>query len=123
MAKTILIVDDEPQAVGVFQTALTSSGYAAFVANSGKHALETLKKEKIDAVLLDEMMPDMSGNDLIKQIKQDQLLQNIHIIMLTNFGNEELVKEAISIGARDYILKYQITPTDLATKIKNLIGE
>jgi len=123
MAKTILIVDDEPQAVGVFQTALTSSGYAAFVANSGKHALETLKKEKIDAVLLDEMMPDMSGNDLIKQIKQDQLLQNIPIIMLTNFGNEELVKEAISIGARDYILKYQITPTDLATKIKNLIGE
>ena len=74
-------------------------------------------------VLLDEMMPDMSGNDLIKQIKQDQLLQNIPIIMLTNFGNEELVKEAISIGARDYILKYQITPTDLATKIKNLIGE
>ncbi len=121
--KTVLIVDDEPQAVGVFQTALSSSGYTALVANSGKKALETIKEQKIDAILLDEMMPDMSGNDLIKTLKQDKMYENIPIIILTNFGNEELVKEAISAGARDYILKYQISPLDLAAKIKSLTGE
>ena len=123
MAKTVLIVDDEPQAVGVFQTALSSAGYIAAVAPSGNKALETLKNQRIDIILLDEMMPDMSGNDLIKAVKQDPATKDIPIVILTNFGNEDLVKEAIAAGAKDYILKYQISPVDLAAKIKSMTGD
>ena len=121
--KSILLIDDEPQAVAVFQTALTSAGYSALVANAGKKAWEILKTNSIDVILLDMMMPDMSGNDFIKMLKQEDQFKNIPIVILTNFGNEELVKEAISLGARDYILKYQASPVDFAEKIKTLLGE
>jgi CheY-like chemotaxis protein len=121
--KSVLLIDDEPQAVAVFQTALSSVGYSALVANSGKKGWEILKANKIDAILLDMMMPDMSGNDFIKMLKQEDELKSIPVVVLTNFGNEELVKEAISLGARDYILKYQASPMDFAEKIKILVGE
>jgi CheY-like chemotaxis protein len=121
--KTILILDDEPQTIGVFQTALGTVGYSAQVANSGKKAWEILKGTKIDAILLDMMMPDMSGNDFIKMLKQEDQFKEIPIIVLTNFGNEELVKEAIALGAKDYILKYEASPADFAEKIKALVGE
>jgi CheY-like chemotaxis protein len=121
--KTILLIDDEPQAVAVFQTALSSAGYSALVANSGKKAWEVIKTNKIDLILLDMMMPDMSGNDFIKMLRQEDQYKDIPIVILTNFGNEELVKEAISLGARDYILKYQASPVDFAEKIKILVGE
>lgn len=121
--KSILLIDDEPQAVGVFQSALNASGYSAVVANSGKKAWEMLKSSKIDAVLLDMMMPDMSGNEFIKMMKQEDQFKEIPIVILTNFGNEELVKEAVALGAKDYILKYQSSPVDFAEKIKSIVGE
>ncbi len=122
MAKTILVVDDEATAAAVFETALKSLGHMVILAENGQRGIEILKANKVDLVLLDQMMPGMSGNDTLKAIKADEALKNIPIAMLTNFGHEEVVKEALANGAEDYILKYQISPDDLARKVEALIG-
>lgn len=123
MAK-VLIVDDEQTLANSFQLALTHAGYEVVVANDGKSGLNAIKANgPFDLVLLDQMMPDMSGNEVLKSIKEDTATKDIKVAMLTNFGHDQMVKDALFSGATDYILKYQITPEDLVTKVKSIIGD
>ena len=121
--KSILLVDDDKQIASVFQIALSSGGYKVMTANDGTTGLNMAKQQKFDLLLLDEMMPDMSGNDLLRALKADDATKTIPVVMLSNFGNNDLVKEALDLGANDYILKYQVSPTDLPVKVKEALGE
>lgn len=118
----ILIADDEANVAMVFETALTSAGHQVKVVDSGKAALAAAKVEQFDLILLDQMMTDMKGNDVLKQLKQDQTTQNVKVAILTNFAQDEMVKEAINSGAVEYILKYQVSTDDLTNKVKNILG-
>lgn len=120
--KNVLLVDDERETSTVFQVGLTTGGYNVVVAEDGKSALENAKKSKFDIILLDQMMPDMSGNDVLRALKADETTRNIPIAMLTNFGHDEMVKEALNLGANDYILKYRVEAKDLVAKVQSLIG-
>lgn len=121
--KNILLVDDDKQLALVFQAALTAAGYKVRVANDGTSGISAAHEEKFDMILLDEMMPDMSGNDVLRNLKADDATKAIPMAMLTNFGSNDLIKDALDNGAADYILKYQVSPQDLPTKIKGIIGE
>ena len=121
--KNVLLVDDEKETSSVFQAGLSQAGYNVTVAENGSIALDFIKKNKYDIILLDQMMPDMSGNEVLRVLKGDEATKNIPVAMLTNFGHDEMVKEALNLGASDYVLKYQVEPADLAEKIKRLVGE
>jgi len=121
--KTILLVDDDKQLATVFQAALTAVGYQVRVANDGTNGLNVARSQKFDLILLDEMMPDMNGNEVLKALKEDDNTKAMPVAMLTNFGSNDLIKDALDSGAADYILKYQVSPTDLPAKIKGIIGE
>jgi DNA-binding response OmpR family regulator len=121
--KNILIVDDDKQIATVFQIALTSAGYKVVTANDGTSALNVARGQKFDLILLDEMMPDMSGNDVLRSLKEDDATKDTTAVILSNFGNNDMVKEALNLGAADYILKYQVSPTDLPAKVKQIVGE
>jgi len=123
MAKTILLVDDEKDTASVFETALKSAGYNVVLAQNGKAAFDTAVKGGIDGILLDQMMPEMNGNETLKVLKADDITKNIPVSMLSNFGDEKFVKEAIDNGASDYIFKYQVSPEDLVVKVKRLVGD
>ena len=121
--KNILLVDDENEVAQVFQTGLSSAGFQVVVVSNGQSALDAVKSNKFDAILIDQMMPDMSGIDVLKTLKANEETKNIPMAMLTNFGHDEMVKEALNLGANDYILKYQVAPSDLVAKVKTLVGE
>lgn len=121
--KKILIVDDEQDTASVFQIALKQAGYDVTVTNNGQGALSTVKTAYFDLILLDQMMPDMSGNDVLVTLKQDPVLSKIPVAILSNFSHDEMVNDALSKGATDYILKYQVSNEDLVHKVKELIGE
>lgn len=123
MPKRILLVDDEEEIRNVFDVALKSGGYEVFIAKNGKEALEIIKTQKFDLVLLDQMMPDMSGNETLKAIKADPATKDLHVSMLTNFSNDDMIKEALNAGASEYILKYQVSPEDLINRVKQILGE
>lgn len=121
--KRVLLVDDEKDTAMIFETVLKQGGYDVSIAVDGKSALEAAKTQKFDAILLDQMMPDMGGNDVLQTLKNDPNTSQTPVAMLTNFSHDELVKEALNRGAVDYILKYQISHEDLVAKVKRLLGE
>lgn len=121
--KKILIVDDELAVASVFETALKNAGYDVKIAIDGKSGLNLSKTEQFDLILLDQMMPDLSGNEVLKTLKSDETTKNTKVAMLTNFGHDTLVKEALYAGANDYILKYQISTDDLISKVKSILED
>lgn len=123
MGKKILLVDDEVDTATVFATVLKQNGYDVTVANNAQDALSTAKTDTFDLILMDQMMPDMSGNDALQIIKADPAIGKTPVAMLTNFSHDQLVTEALGRGAVDYILKYQISHEDLVKKVKIILGE
>lgn len=123
MAKRILLVDDEEETRNVFHTALKNAGYDVTIAGGGKEAVSLVSSQEFDLILLDQMMPDMSGNETLKSIKSTPNGEKAHTSMLTNFAHDEMIKEALNAGASDYILKYQVSADDLVKKVKSIVGE
>ena len=121
--KNVLLIDDENETAQVFKTGLVAAGFSVVLAGNGQSALDAVKNNKFDVILIDQMMPDMSGIDVLKTLKANEETKNIPMAMLTNFGHDEMVKEALNLGANDYILKYQVAPNDLVAKVKTLVGE
>jgi CheY-like chemotaxis protein len=121
--KKILLVDDEKDTAAVFETALKQGGYEVTVVNNGNSAISTAKANAFDLILMDQMMPDISGIDALSTLKSDTATSKVPIAMLTNFSHDEMVKEALNRGAADYILKYQVSPQDLISKVKAILGE
>lgn len=117
----VLIVDDDENLGAIFEAALQKGGLETVFALNGKSGIDKAKLEKPDLVLLDQVLPDISGNEVLRTLKADSQTQQIPIIILSNFSQEELVKEAINNGAMDYIFKYQVEPQDLVTKVKQAL--
>lgn len=100
---TILVVDDEEMLRKVLDKILTKEGYVVHLAASGGEALEILSREKVDLVITDVKMPEMDGFDLLKTIKEDH--PHTGIIVMTAFGDAYTVRDALLLGADEYITK------------------
>lgn len=116
----ILIIDDDEMLINIWSLVLSKEGYEVSTARSGHEGIELAKKELPGFILLDQIMPDMKGNDVLALLKQDPATSQIPIAIASNYSENELMQDAIQKGAVDYILKYQIDPQDLVSKIKNL---
>lgn len=119
----ILLVDDDEALAMIFGTALKKEGFTVSSAATGKSGLEMAKAEQPDFILLDQILPDMKGNDILVSLKEDLDTSHIPVAMLSNYGQTELVQDAINHGAVDYILKYQVEPQDLVKKVQELLKE
>lgn len=119
----ILIIDDDKELSTIFETTLTAGGFQVVAAYDGNSGLDKAKTEKPDMILLDQVLPDRKGNDILKALKQDDETKHIPVSMLSNFGQNELIQDAMNSGAVDYILKYQVEPDDLKNKVNQLLKE
>jgi len=119
----VLLIDDDESLTSVYTTGLAKDGIDVTVASTGKEGINKLKAEKFDLVVLDQVLPDTSGFEVLKEIKSTDEIKNIPVIILSNFGQEELVKQALNSGAAEYIFKYQVEIEDVAKKLKAVLGE
>lgn len=121
MAK-ILLADDDPAIRQLYGLEFKRKGFTVTEAVDGEDALSKAKGGEPDLIILDIMMPKMDGIMTLKKLKEDGDLKKIPVLMLTNFGQESLIKEAFNFGLADYILKYKITPAELADKINQVLS-
>ena len=117
MNKKILVVDDEIKILEVVKSYLEHEGFSVITETNGNNVLNTFKKEKPDLVILDLMLPGISGEELCKRIRQ---FSNVPILMLTAKVQESDKINGFSIGADDYITK-PFSPRELVMRVKAIL--
>lgn len=123
VAKKILLVDDDLYIRDLYAEVLKDESYDIFIAADGEEAMSMVDDQgPFDLVLLDVMIPKADGIQVLSKIKTDTKNKPTPVIMLTNFGQEDLVKQAINLGCADYLLKYNITPGELIAKVKQIVN-
>ncbi|MBI2311918.1 MAG: response regulator [Betaproteobacteria bacterium] len=122
MTKKVLIADDEPNIVVSLEFLMERNGYVVKVANNGEDALKCVAEFVPDLILLDVMMPHMSGYDVCQKIRENPAWQNIKIIMLTAKGREVEVTKGIALGADAYVTK-PFSTKELTAKVREILGE
>jgi len=121
MPKKILIVDDEPDLLEVAAFRLKKSGYEVLSAADGRQALDIVKNDKPDLVLLDLRLPVIDGYDVCRRIKADDRFKNIHVILFTASAAGPASDKIGQTGADDCIIK-PFESEELLKKVKKLIG-
>ena len=97
--KKILLVEDDPFLIDIYTTKLKESGFSVEVASEGDQALEKIKAANSDLLLLDIVLPQLDGWDILAKIKDDVKLKDMKIIILSNLGQKEEVEKGIKMGA------------------------
>jgi len=102
---SILVVDDEEQNRDILSRRLVKEGYTVTVSDGGKEALDMLRLERYDLVLLDIMMPGIDGYEVLKRIRSEPVLHNTPVIMVTALSDTSSIKRCLALGATDYVGK------------------
>jgi DNA-binding NarL/FixJ family response regulator len=102
---TVLVVDDTPETLGVLTNTLDHAGYTVLIATDGEAALELLAHITPDLVLMDALMPGISGFETCKRLKRDKLLSHLPVIFMTGLAETEHVLEGLGCGGVDYVTK------------------
>ena len=117
---TILVVDDEANNRNVMVAQLASEGYALVTAESGEAALELIDRRLPDLILLDVMMPGISGFDVAEILKSEERTDGVPIIMLTALGDSDSRLTALTNGAEEFLTK-PVARAELLARINNLL--
>ncbi len=119
--KKVLLVEDDKMILDMYTLKFTQEGYEVTQAENGKDGLELAKKINPDIVLLDIILPQMDGFTVLKNLKADPKMKDIPVVLLTNLGQDGDVKKGIELGAVDYLIKANFTPSQVVDKVKSVI--
>ena len=121
MSKNILIADDEPNIVISLEYLLQRDGYQVRVARNGQEALDAIQASPPDLVLLDVMLPLVSGFEVCQKIRENPALAGVRIVMLTAKGRDVEMSKGLALGANTYVTK-PFSTQDLLAQVRALLG-
>lgn len=121
-AKRILIVEDDRFLSSLIKARLDREGFAALQAFDGEEALGMLKKEKPDLIVLDLIMPKVSGFEVLEHISLNMELNRIPVVILSNLAQESDIQKAKRLGAKEFFVKIRVSIDDLIKRIKELVA-
>lgn len=116
----ILIVEDDVFLADLYKTKFALEGFKVTVAYDGEKGWDAAKKSSPEVILLDLVLPKMSGFDILKSLKADSKLKDIPVILLTNLSQKSDVEKGLKLGAVDYLIKAHFMPSEVVEKIKKL---
>lgn len=117
----VLIVEDEKMLADMYGTKFSMEGYEVEKANDGAAGLEKAKTMQPDIILLDVIMPKMDGFTVLKALKEESRLKDTPVILLTNLGQDDDAKKGKELGANDYYVKSNHSPSEIVEKVKQVI--
>ena len=118
----ILIAEDDMMISEIYQKKFSEKGFEVFTAFSGDQVLGIVKKEKVDIILLDLLIPKMDGFQVTEKLRNGEYDPNIKIIISSNLSQKEDRDKVMALGADSFILKSQYTPSEMVEEIKKLIN-
>jgi len=118
MAETILIIEDDKFLRELIVRKLLEEDYEISEAIDGEEGIKKVKEEKPDLVLLDLILPGIDGFEVLSKMKEDPILAQIPVIILSNLGQKDDVERGLKLGAVDYLIKAHFTPGEIIDKIK-----
>ncbi|MCD4705940.1 response regulator transcription factor [bacterium] len=118
----ILIIEDDHFLNSFYSKKFSDENYEVFSAFDGEKGVKIAKEKKPDLILLDLVLPKMSGFDVVKELKSGDC-KNIQIILLTNLSDKENIDQALSLGVEDYLIKVYFTPSEIVKKVKNILSK
>ena len=116
--KKILIAEDDFFIRDIYNKVFTGAGYQVFVAVDGQDAVQKIQGQMYDLIILDIMMPKMTGLDVLRQLRSmTPPAKDTSVFILSNLGQQNVIEEAFQIGMDGYIIKSQMTPQQIVDEI------
>jgi DNA-binding response OmpR family regulator len=119
--KKILIIEDDTFLQGLAANKLQGEGFEVNTASNGNEALTSLEQEVYDAIILDIMLPDISGFEILKQIRSRETNSQIPVLIFSNLSEDKDIKQGLDLGATDFLVKANFTLEELVEKVKGAI--
>lgn len=119
--KRILIIEDDPLLIKMYKTKLMSEGFEVLTATDGQEGLDLALKHLPDAIILDVMMPKLSGLDMLKKLNQDKVGAQIPVVIISNLSQADEAQQAKELGAKEYLVKANFTPKEVIEKVKQYL--
>jgi len=117
----ILLIEDDTFLSDMYVTKFSKLGYNISAAYDGIDGIKQAKKIKPEIILLDVRLPLKDGFEVLKEIKADDNIKNIPVILLTNLGQKEDIDKGLKLGATDYLIKAQFTPQEVVDKVRQIV--
>lgn len=117
----VLLVEDEEFIRDLFKRQLDLSGFTTDAFSTGQDGLSAISKNAYDLVLLDIMLPDINGLQILQNIRQNPATKNVAVVLLTNLGQDAVIKQGFELGADGYLVKAAYTPDQIVQEVKNIM--
>lgn len=120
--KRLVMVEDEESIRELYKRQLQLAGLQVDAFANGKEGLNAILNGNYDLILLDIMLPDINGLEILKEVKKNEKTKVLPVLLLTNLGQDAVIKEGFQLGAEGYILKAAYTPDQIIQEIKNVLA-
>lgn len=120
--KKILSIEDDAFLSSLVSGKLIESGFSVITAGTGHDGLLKAKSEKPNLILLDVMLPDMGGFEILEKLKADPETSSIPVIILSNLGGRDEIERGVALGASSYLIKSNILPHEVAEMVQSQIS-
>lgn len=118
----IAIIEDDATINQMYRMKFEADGFEVQVATNGRDGITVAEKFRPDMILLDLGMPEMSGDEALAEIRSHSWGKTVPVIILTNLGEEEAPKKLKELGIHSYIVKAELTPKEVVTRVKEALG-
>lgn len=120
--KKILFVEDDPVLSNMYKIKLEDAGFEVLVVENGNLGLSEARSGGIDLILLDIMMPQLSGMDMLSKLREDENYKDLPVLVITNLTGDKDRQRAKELKVSEYLLKAELTPTQLLDKVNSVLG-
>src|SRR6266851_8210123 len=119
----VLFVEDDPSVAQMYKLKLELDGYDVEVASDGEKALEYARRDLPDIIFLDIRLPKLDGFGVLEALRKDSRTERLHVVILSNYSERQLIDRGLQLGALDYLIKTQTTPAHLSSGLEKWLKE
>jgi DNA-binding response OmpR family regulator len=113
----VLLVEDDQEFAEMYRLKLEADGYEVSLARDGERGLRMASDSPPDLIFLDIRMPRMGGLEMLEHLRQDPATESLPVVILSNYGEDELRKRGLDLGALEWLIKANVTPSDVSSRV------